>query len=367
MPEQLDQTSEQVAGHLREARDLLSETERILAMDTTDQHRTQWPNVYRLESATQLAQRTLTWADPRITPEAVANELVNAARQARDVIREAVTTGGGSLIDAAEGLLKVIAQFGPQLPPSEEEANAALARLNEVQGEIDDAKGRIGEQITKIAAEVDGKREQTFAAMADAAEAVKARREAADQQASELGLLTSSIAAENLADVYAKDAKRTERQASNYTWASLAVGILSVAVTAAGLLTVKEPSSFETVIAHAAYGLPVALLAAYVNSLASTHRREAWRLRHIELQIRTANPFLGLLDDARRKETLAALALRFFPGQEGVSFDGKGSAELTPELIDLLRKVLQQQGASSANASSMPVGTAQTPDRPAET
>jgi hypothetical protein len=147
----------------------------------------------------------------------------------------------------------------------------------------------------------------------------------------------------------------------------LAVGILSVAVTAAGLLTVKEPSSFETVIAHAAYGLPVALLAAYVNSLASTHRREAWRLRHIELQIRTANPFLGLLDDARRKETLAALALRFFPGQEGVSFDGKGSAELTPELIDLLRKVLQQQGASSANASSMPVGTAQTPDRPAET
>lgn len=98
-----------------------------------------------------------------------------------------------------------------------------------------------------------------------------------------------------MADAYAIEAKKTEEQAKRYTWGSLIIGVAAVAVTVIGLLTVNKSSGFETVIAHAAYGIPGALLAAYVNSLAAAHRHEAWRLRHIELQIRTANPFLGLL------------------------------------------------------------------------
>ena len=364
MDEQLDQLSGEIAGRLREAGTLLSEAERIFDEETTSEHREQWSNVYRLESATRLAQKILAWADPRTTPQALADELVNAARQARDVIREAVTTGGGSLIDAAEGLLKVIAQFGPQPPPSEEEANAALARLNEVQGQIDDAKGRIGEQISKIATEIDDQKEQTFTAMADAGEAVKARREAADQQASELGLLTSWIAAENLADVYAKDATQTEKQSKTYTRASLVVGAISVAISVVGLLTVKEGSSFETVIAHAAFGVPVALLAAYVNTLASSHRRGLEVAPH-----RTADsnrePIPRLARRRASQRDASSTGPTLFPGQEGVSFDGKGSGEPTPELIELLRRVLQQQGTGSANAPSTPVGTVQTPNPPA--
>jgi hypothetical protein len=108
----------------------------------------------------------------------------------------------------------------------------------------------------------------------------------------------------------------------------------------AGVL--KAGSGFDTVIARAAFGLPVALLAAYVNNLATTHRREAWRLRHIELQIRTANPFLGLLDGERRKETLAALALRFFPGQEGVGSDSN-ETDLPLNLIEAVGKLLREQ------------------------
>jgi hypothetical protein len=191
------------------------------------------------------------------------------------------------------------------------------------------------------------KKNQAFTAINEAVDAIGTRREAADQQASELGLVTSHIAAENLADTYAVEAKRTEEQTRRYTLGSLVIGVLSVAVTIIGLLTVKEESSFQTVIGHAAFGIPVALLAAYINSLASHHRLEAWRLRHIELQIRTANPFLGLLDAGRREETLAALALRFFPGQEGVGFDGKGNGMPTVEVVELLSALLQRQGSAA--------------------
>ncbi|HEX6781303.1 MAG TPA: hypothetical protein VF125_04650 [Solirubrobacterales bacterium] len=222
-----------------------------------------------------------------------------------------------------------------------------------MRSEIDRTRAETRSQIGEAAAEVSGQKEQAFAAINEAVEAIATRREAADQQASELGLVTSHIAAENLANTYAVEAKRTEQQAKRYTWGSLAVGVLSVAVTVVGLLTVKEESSFQTVIGHAAFGIPVGLLAAYINSLASNHRLEAWRLRHIELQIRTANPFLGLLDTARREETLAALALRFFPGQDGVTFDGNGNAMAAPELIELVRALLQKQGSNASTAQSI--------------
>jgi len=357
--DQLDPQSEQIADQFREARSALSQAERIFDEDTTSEHREQWTNVYRLEAATKHAQSVLALADPQITLEAAANELTASAVQARDAIRAAVDSGGGDLIGSANRLLSATSQIesGP--------ISQNIVRLDALREEIESTRGQINTQIGEAAAEVAGQKDQAFAAINEAVEAVDTRREAAEQQAGELGLVTSSIAAENLADAYAIEAKRTEKQAKRYTWSSLAIGVLSVAVTAIGLLTVHEPSSFQTVIAHAAFGIPVALLAAYVNSLASTHRHEAWRLRHIELQIRTANPFLGLLDSRRREETLAALALRFFPGQEGVSFDGKGDAMPAPELIELLRTMLQQQGASSSIAPSTPARTAQAPDPPA--
>jgi hypothetical protein len=351
----MDPQTEQVANQFREARNALSQAERIFSDETTDQHRDQWPNVYRLEDATKHALSVLALADPHITQETSANELAASAAQARDAIREAVDSGGGDLNGSANRLLSAISQL--EAGPISHE----VAQLDELREEIESTRGQIKTQIGEAAAEVAGQKDQAFASIKEATEAVDARREAADQQASELGLVTSSIAAENLADAYAVEAKRTETQAKRYTWSSLAIGVLSVAVTVIGLLTVKEASSFQTVIGHAAFGIPVALFAAYINSLASTHRREAWRLRHIELQIRTANPFLGLLESGRREETLAALALRFFPGQEGVSFDGKGNAMAAPELIELLRTVLQRQGGSTTGPSN-PAVTAQTSD-----
>jgi hypothetical protein len=211
------------------------------------------------------------------------------------------------------------------------------------------------DSISTAAAEVSGQREKAFQAIEVEENAVKERRADAEQQAEELGLVTSALASHNLANAYAEDARRTEKQSKRFTWASLLVGAVSVLVSAVGLLTVKEGSSFDTVIAHAAFGLPVALLAAYVNSLATTHRKEAWRLRHIELQIRTANPFLGLLDADRRKETLAALALRFFPGQEGMSPASKDGSEPPSDVIDALARLLHEQRLANPRAGTAPV------------
>ncbi|HEY0319210.1 MAG TPA: hypothetical protein VGC49_13080 [Solirubrobacterales bacterium] len=351
MPE-LDQTSDQVAAQFSQASDELSSAQRIFNEDTTADHRQQWPNVYRLESATKLAQDALAAADPKTTRLDAAQELAAAAMQTREAIRAAVDSGGGDLIGSADRLLRATSEIEPGFVPPDVARN-----LSQIQGEIESTKGKIEGQISEAGAAVGAQRDQAVSLMNEAVKAVSTGREAAEQQAGELGLVTTTIAAHNLAETYAVEAKRTEQQTARYTWSSLVMGVVSVLVTIVGLLTVKEPSSFQTVIAHAAFGLPVALFAAYINSLATTHRREAWRLRHIELQIRTANPFLGLLNTVRREETLAALALRFFPGQEGVSFDGKGALETTPELIDLLRRMIVQQGGNTPTGST-PASTA---------
>ena len=144
----LDQLSEQIAGHLNEAKGLLAQTEEILDKETTEEHRTQWSNVYRLESATKHAQTVLTRTDPRITREAVATELLEAATLARNTIREAVDTGGGSLIGAAEALLNATARIEPQFIPSEEEIDVVVARLRDVQLEIEKSKSRIDQLIS---------------------------------------------------------------------------------------------------------------------------------------------------------------------------------------------------------------------------
>lgn len=342
-----DTTTEQVQVLFDEAKGELEAASRIFATETTDQHRTQWPNVYRLESATHYAEDVITAADPKTVRLGPAEELRSAATQARDAIRAAVDNGGGDLIGSADRLLAATSQVGPApVPP---DLRQIVEKLRQ---EFESTKSSIESQLGQVGPKLAAETDQAIAAIQEDVDAVKERRVAADQQAAELGLTTTSIAAHNLADTYASEAKKTEGQAKHYTWTSLAMGVVSVLTVIVGLLLVKEPSSFETVIAHAAFGLPVALFAAYINSLASTHRREAWRLRHIELQIKTANPFLGLLDTPRREETLAALALRFFPGQEGVGFDGQGAPEASPELLDLLRRIVAQQAVALPAASS---------------
>lgn len=250
MADSFDEQSGRVAALLQEARSRLSEAETTFKTRTTPEHRNQWPNVYRLESATQHAQEVLALVNPRILSEAAAREMVAAATQARDIIEEAVTTGGGSLHEAAENLLRATSQIEVGLGAPD------LSGLGELRQEIDDTRDEIKAQISEAAAEVSGQKEQAFSDIQEATAAVEKRREAADQQARELGQVTSSLAAQNLAEAYAPVAKRTEKHALVYTVASIAVGVAALAVTAVGLLTLGEQPEVEQVIAHAAWGFP---------------------------------------------------------------------------------------------------------------
>ncbi|MBA3807201.1 MAG: hypothetical protein H0X28_02210 [Solirubrobacterales bacterium] len=111
-------------------------------------------------------------------------------------------------------------------------------------------------------------------------------------------MLANKAGAFSLAEAYSLRAEQEERLGHRYTLWSLGLGVMTVSVIAlVAILTLKEHTSVTTAAQRAAFGIPLALLAAYVNRLASAYRNQAWKLRHLELQLRTLNPFLAGLED----------------------------------------------------------------------
>ncbi|MBS1886808.1 MAG: hypothetical protein JSU06_06430 [Actinobacteria bacterium] len=156
MPDSGDATSLETEARLKEAKESLSEAECIFAEETTADHRSQWSNVYRLESATKHARKLLPLIDPTITRLDAAAELADASVQARDAIRAAVDSGGGDLIGSADRLLTGTAQvMAGQLPP--DDANSAagglVKRLEDVERQIDEkheAYQAASEQLERV-------------------------------------------------------------------------------------------------------------------------------------------------------------------------------------------------------------------------
>jgi hypothetical protein len=87
--------------------------------------------------------------------------------------------------------------------------------------------------------------------------------------------------------------------------------------------------------------------------LGSEERRDARSWTHIELQIRTARPYLGNLPDDLRQDVQAALALRFFPGQ---AQDPHGSSTEVDadEGLRLIREIRSQIAPSNAGTRMQP-------------
>jgi hypothetical protein len=230
--------------------------------------------------------------------------------------------------------------------------------------------------------ELVAKTESDGAQIASAAGAVAGQREIASQQindeigkaretggqierlANDLGVLANKAGAISLAEAYSERAEQEESLGHRYTLVSLGLGAATVVIIAViAALTLKEHTSVTTAAQRAAFGLPLALLAAYVNRLASAYRNQAWKLRHVELQLRTVNPFLAGLEDQHRKAVLADLALRFFPGHQTNSehyTDDRPSevntVQLNPEqLLGILMRVAQG-GPLPAAVSAEPSG-----------
>jgi hypothetical protein len=129
--------------------------------------------------------------------------------------------------------------------------------------------------------------------------------------------LAHGVASEELARQYADKAKWT--QIAGWIFTGLAVLVGAGAAALAAVITLEYANDQDPDIllglAKSAIALPIALLAAYLGRLAGRYRDMAWRLRHMELQLLTAELYIAELPEDRRAALVEQLALRFFPGQ----------------------------------------------------
>jgi hypothetical protein len=186
-------------------------------------------------------------------------------------------------------------------------------------------------------------------------ERVEQERSRAENLVQEVADLANEGASQHLAKEYAVQAKKEETTANTYQkWA---IGVGAAAALATGVIAyfafTKEHGT-GAILTKAALALPILAFFAYIARLAALHRKQSWRWRHIELQIRTANPFVSPLEDDQRRLLIAALALRFFPGQRFDVEGGTGGETVDPVafLAQLLPGLPPPSPAASMSATT---------------
>jgi hypothetical protein len=212
--------------------------------------------------------------------------------------------------------------------------------------------------VRHAASVVDTERDRALSAINGHEARVREERERMAALVAEVTDLANEGAAVQLAKEYAVQAKAVETTADRYTTASIALGAFAALTTCViAYFAFKLESDAGAVVTKAALALPVILFAGYVARLAAIHRQQAWRWRHIELQIRTARPFVSPLDEEQRKTLIAALALRFFPGQS--VHDGQARAADVSDPVAVLADLLRSQlpASDGAKRSTEPTGS----------
>jgi hypothetical protein len=376
-----DKTSQQVSTLLRQVQRVLSEAEQIFDGETTAEHRTQWSNVYRLESATRYAQGVLELADPSITPETAAAELAASATQARDAIRAAVDSGGGDLIGSADRLLNAIAQVPTRLNASEEEAAGLLSRLNEIQGEVDTRRSRIDAELSELGATIDQQRGRLDNAIENNqkqfSEAQERRNEeyrqllsTQESRTSELEKqftewvgeitkgtrervkemldalrgelvkaqkITGLVGGTSTAAGYGEEANSQKKIADNLRWLAILFGLLAAGLAVWAVVHAEQQSNppLSVVLAKAIGSLVFAGLAGYVATQSSHHRLREEQARRRELDLLALPAFIATLPDGEKEEITGQVATQLFLSQ-GATSGGKPEAALTKENISLV-------------------------------
>lgn len=230
--------------------------------------------------------------------------------------------------------LRLLAEGGPRTAAQAERAWETLT------AEIAQSQQRLDADLQSVAES----RATTLCSMEEDAQAISAERVRVQGLVGETTALVQNVAANNLAGDYADRARAASLRASRWTIATLIVSAAAILLAAAFVLIgLAKNHDVSTVLSRAAISLPLLALAAYLNKLGTEERRDARSWTHIELQIRTARPYLGNLSDELRYEVQAALALRFFPGQ---AQDPHGSTGET-DADDALRLVREIRARTS--------------------
>jgi hypothetical protein len=204
---------------------------------------------------------------------------------------------------AAARLIELATTGYPRSP--DVELQTLLERLRQSRREIDDG-----------VAAVESAKNEAISSMREREDAVAKEQERLAELGHKIDVLAHEAAADELARQYEHQAKRSERSAFWFTAAALLIGTLAVALAAYFTLHhIKDKPDIAEGLAKAGISIPFALLAAYLGRLGARFRQIGWRWRHVELQLRTAEPYIAELDAERRSSLIEALALRFFPGQ----------------------------------------------------
>jgi hypothetical protein len=225
---------------------------------------------------------------------------------------------------------------------------AARAQWESIVREVEPKVREISDAAVAAATE----RDRVLAEIESSRQTVQAERESVERLVGEVGGLANKAGGLVLANDYGDRADKIEWRAN---WATVVSIVLAVLIALLAIVlaidagTEKDP--LDAVLKKAPITVPFLLLNIYIARLASTFRDEAIKLRHIELQIRTANPFLGSLDPERRQAVLAMLALRFFPGQE-VAGSGKSPSEPTDPGQAFAALLSQQAGLNGAGGKT---------------
>jgi hypothetical protein len=380
-----DEISGQVSERFRQAQKLLAETEQILDNETTPEHRTQWPNVYRLENATRHAQRVLRLADPGTTQLLAADELLASATQARDAIRAAVDSGGGDLIGSADRLLSANAQLEPQLSESDESAAEILSRLNGIQGEIENRKSQIDAQLGELAGTIDQQRgrldqaiennqkqfseaqerrnEEHRQLLSDAEarttelerqlkgefdEAASGKQERAEETLNALQRelvkaqeITSFVGGTSTAAGYGKEADAQKKIADGLRGLAIFFGLLAAGLAVWAVIHAEQQSNppLSVVLAKAVGSLVFAGLAGYVATQSGHHRLREEQARRRELDLLALPAFIATLPEEEKEEITGQVASKLFLSQATTS-NGIPEAALNKESISLIGLLL---------------------------
>ena len=223
------------------------------------------------------------------------------------------------------------------------------------------ADARSGEkEIQAAAAIVGSSRAQAESSIQQSEELITAERERVRNLVQETADLVHRVTAGHIGTAYAERAKDTLRAARNWTVAAVVVGFVASAWAAyVAYHAFSEDEGLSTTVGKTLVSVPLFVVAGYLASVGASNRKMGWHWTHIELQIRTAEPFIGVLDEPTRHKLLAALALRFFPGQGQDPQSGGGSESYDPGAV--IASVLGPATLTGQAARARPSSTSQAP------
>ena len=225
---------------------------------------------------------------------------------------------------------------------------AARASWEELMARAEQDEAR----VKAAAEEVDAHRVKAIEGIGESEAAIAQDRERVERLVEETAQLVHGASAATLAREYGRHAEAEEQRARRYTWAAIAGGLAAaIGTSLIAYLAFTKENGVGAVLTKGALTIPLILFAGYLARLAGQFRRKGWAWRHVELQIRTSEPFVALLDEAPRKALLAALALRFFPGQSQAP-DGDVAADLGDPA-----QLLSSIGLNSTPAPKREAGT----------